>query len=202
MGGSMSRTALGWRSHSGWAVLVVVREPTSSPGVLVRRRIELVDASLPRQPYHSIVENGLSIDAASALIDSVRDKSIAAAVAATESVLDEFAVTAVGVAGRMRNVPDDLGRILASHALLHAAEGHLYESALITAATQAGLPVFVLEPDRIAVGAPSRGRGQDPRSTVAERSQARGRRGTGCPEFLDVALCASTEAASQRRDGE
>jgi hypothetical protein len=143
---------MGWRSHSGWAVLVVVREPSSSPSVLVRRRIELVDESVPRQPYHAIVESGLTMRSASALIARVEKMSVAAAVAATESVIDEFAVKAVGVVGRRRNVPDDLQRILASHALLHAAEGQLFELALVDAAAQLGLPAFMQEPEGIAVG--------------------------------------------------
>ena len=147
----MSRTALGWRSHSGWAVMVVVREPASSPSVLARRRIELVGESLPRQPYHAIVESALSMREACALIARVEKMSAAAAAAATEAALREFAVAAVGVVGRNRSVPDDLERILASHALLHAAEGQMFELALVDSATQLDLPVSVLEPGRIAV---------------------------------------------------
>ena len=147
----MSRTALGWRSHSGWAVMVVVREPGSSPSVLTRQRIELVGKSLPQQPYHAVVERGLPAREAHALIERVEKMSVAAAVTATRAVVREFAVEAVGVVGRRRGVPDDLERILASHALLHAAEGRLFDVALVEGATQLGLPVAVLEPERIAV---------------------------------------------------
>src|SRR5712691_6643972 len=112
------RTAVGWRSHSGWAVLVAVREPASSPEVLARRRVELVDGSVPKQPYHSIAERGLSLRAGEALITRVEKMALAAAVAATESVLEEFVVDAVGVIGRIRRIPDELEKRLASHALL------------------------------------------------------------------------------------
>src|SRR4051794_3076468 len=115
----MARTAVGWRSHSGWAVLVAVRGPVSFPAVLARRRIELVDDSLPRQPYHAIAEQGLSLPAGQALIARVEKAALAAAVAATESLRDECGVDAVGVVGRVRAIPDDLEKVLATHALLH-----------------------------------------------------------------------------------
>jgi hypothetical protein len=148
----VERTALGWRAHSGWAVLVVVRAPASSPVVLARRRIELVDGPLPRQPYHAIVERGLAPRAGRALIARVEKMALSTATAATASVVDEYAVETVGVVGRERIVPDDLERILASHALLHAAEGDLFDRALLDAAAQVGLPVHLVAPERIVVG--------------------------------------------------
>jgi hypothetical protein len=149
----MARTAVGWRSHSGWAVLVAVRGPAAFPQVLVRRRIELVSDSLPRQPYHSIAERGLSLRAGEALIARVEKMALAAAVASTESVRDECGIDAVGVVGRVRAVPDALERILASHALLHAAEGDLFERVLIDAATQIGMEALVMEPASIEIPA-------------------------------------------------
>jgi hypothetical protein len=154
------QTAVGWRSHSGWAVLVAVREPESSPEVLARRRVELVDGSLPKQPYHSIAERGLSVRAGEALIARVEKMARASAVAATESVLETGAVDAVGVVGRVRRIPDDLEKILASHALLHAAEGELFERALIDAAEHLGLRAFMLEPAAIRISAAVDGAGK------------------------------------------
>ena len=145
------RTALGWRSHSGWAVLVVVREPVALPDVLDRKRVELLDGSLPRQPYHAIVEEGIALDAARDLIARVEEMAIDAAVAATTEARDAHGVEAVGVVGRRRNVPDELERILGSHSLLHAAEGDLYDRAVVEAAARAGLPVTLVDPDGLAV---------------------------------------------------
>jgi hypothetical protein len=141
-------------------VLVAVREPASSPEVLARRRVELVDGSLPRQPYHSIAEEGLSLRAGQALITRVEKMALAAAVAATESVLEAGAVDAVGVVGRVRRIPDDLETVLASHALLHAAEGDLYERALLDAAAQLGLRGFMLDPADIEIPAAVDGAGK------------------------------------------
>jgi hypothetical protein len=149
----MARTAVGWRSHSGWAVLVAVRGPVSFPQILARRRIELVNDSLPRQPFHAIAEEGLSLRAGKALIARVEKTARAAAIAATESVRDECGVGVVGVVGRVRVIPDDLEKILASHALLHAAEGDLYERVLIDAASHIGLNALVLEPATIDIPA-------------------------------------------------
>jgi len=145
------RTALGWRSHSGWAVLVAVREPASSPEVLARQRVELVDESLPRQPYHAIAEGGLTLRAGRALIARVEKMALKAALAATESTLDECGIEAVGVVGRVRRIPDELEKILESHALLHAAEGDLFERVLMDAAAQVGLHVFMQEPASIDI---------------------------------------------------
>src|SRR2546426_8134359 len=50
---ALKHAALGFRAHSGWAALVVVAAPSRSPAVIDRRRIELVDPGIPKQPYHA-----------------------------------------------------------------------------------------------------------------------------------------------------
>ena len=65
----------------------------------------------------------------------------------------ELGVETVGVVGKVRNVPDDLQRILVAHALLHAAEGALYEEALLDAATRAGLGALLVEERTIEIPA-------------------------------------------------
>src|SRR5262245_31200754 len=52
------RTALGFRSHSGWAVLIAVSGTLDSPRILERRRIVIADVELSgsRQPYHAAAE--------------------------------------------------------------------------------------------------------------------------------------------------
>jgi hypothetical protein len=119
--------------------------------VLARQQIELVGESVPRQPYHAIAEGGLPMRAGRALIARVEKTSVAAAVTATKLVVREFGIETVGVVARRRNVPDDLAQILASHALLHAAEGQMFELALIESAAKLGLPACVVEPDGLVV---------------------------------------------------
>ncbi|HEY3484088.1 MAG TPA: hypothetical protein VGK49_01835, partial [Ilumatobacteraceae bacterium] len=141
--------ALGWRSHSGWAVLVAVRGSTAGPEVLDRQRVELVDGSLPRQPYHAVAEDGMSRD----VIARVERMALETAIAATSAARDRFGAEAVGVVGRRRHIPDELDKVLSKHMLLHAAEGEMYELALLEAASQLGLPVSLLEPDQLKISA-------------------------------------------------
>src|SRR5882724_6112161 len=59
-GRSAIPAALGFRSHSGWTAMVAVGGPVSSPVILDRRRVELIEAKIPRQPYHASEELALS----------------------------------------------------------------------------------------------------------------------------------------------
>ena len=139
-----NRIACGFRCHSGWAALVVVSGSSRSPDVLDRRRVELVDESLPRQPYHAVAEHG----APTSVIDDVAGAARAAVADALRSVSH---VDAVGLVATERRIPSSLDQILASHALLHAAEGHLFERAVMEAVDDAALPVHIVEPKSIKV---------------------------------------------------
>jgi hypothetical protein len=52
-----------------------------------------------------------------------------------------------------RRIPASLDRILTSHALLHAAEGRLFEWAAIEAGDEAGMPVHLVDPRSLTVPA-------------------------------------------------
>ena len=58
----MKAATLGWRAHSGWAVVVAVGGLPADPIILSREHVELLDGSLPRQPYHAAAERGLSAE--------------------------------------------------------------------------------------------------------------------------------------------
>ncbi len=147
----MTVTALGWRTHSGWAVLVAVTGTPRSPKVLARERVQLVDEPLPRMAYHAIEAYDLSLREGKALIAKVRRAATTAATKTIKAAVKEHGVDAVGVVGKVRNVPDDLERILAAHALLHAAEGALYEEALVDAAGRAGIDAMLVEERTIEI---------------------------------------------------
>ena len=83
--------ALGWRSHSGWAVLVAVGGSAARPVVLDRQRVELVDGSLPRQPYHAVAEDGMSRD----VIERVERMALETAIVATSAARDRFSAETV-----------------------------------------------------------------------------------------------------------
>jgi hypothetical protein len=138
------RVAVGFRCHSGWAVLVVASGAPSAPVVLDRRRVELLDESLPRMPYHAVAEFGYPLPVIDEVVRSAHE-------AATRVLQTVGRVDAVGLVATERRIPESLDQILASHALLHSAEGHLYERAVIEAADDVGLPVHVVAPASIQV---------------------------------------------------
>jgi len=148
----MSGVRLGWRCHSGWAVMVVVSGTPGAPRILARDRVQLVDEPLPRMPYHAIEASELSPRDAKALIGKVRRAATSAATKATKKAAKAFDIESVAVVGKVRNVPDDLERILAAHSFLHAAEGALYEEAVLDAAARAELAATIVEERSIEIG--------------------------------------------------
>jgi hypothetical protein len=133
-------------------VAVVVGGTATAPAVLDRRRLALCGDALPRQPFHAVAEAG----APRRVIDAVADEAASAASAALADLTSAAAgtvpgvvIAGVGVLARPRDLPDDLDRVLASHALLHAAEGALYERALLQAAERAGLAAHVVDPRNV-----------------------------------------------------
>jgi hypothetical protein len=80
-------------------------------------------------------EEGLTLDQAAALIRQVEEAAASRAADALRGALP----TAIGVVTNDRRLPSELPRILASHTLLHSAEGDLYEQAIIEGASRLGL---------------------------------------------------------------
>jgi hypothetical protein len=134
---SMTVAALGFRHHSGWAVMVAV---SGERELLLRRRVDLCGPGVPAQLYHAARE--LDLAAAERLVE---DGLVLARAAAGRAIADACAevraeVVAVGLAAKARSLPR-LGSILASHPLVHAAEGELYRRAIAEAAEAAGMVV-------------------------------------------------------------
>ena len=138
------RAALGFRAHSGWAAMVAATGTIEAPRVLDRRQIVIAGPETPgaRQPYHAAA--GLPFTAAEALVRNAVESSralaaeaIAAAVKSLRSKGCDVAVCAV-LLGSAKPLPE-LERILASHALTHAAEGHMFRDALRLGAQDSGL---------------------------------------------------------------
>ncbi|HEV2688840.1 MAG TPA: hypothetical protein VGV35_09805 [Bryobacteraceae bacterium] len=147
MAKSLGRAAIGLRAHSGWAALVAVAGSFESPQVIARRRIETSDAAIrgSKQPFHAA--EPMELPDAKAFIkrctDSTRRLSRDALQAAVDGLRDKRyeAVCCGIVLGAGRSLPD-LAKILASHALIHTAEGEFYRTALVEAAGDCGLAVF------------------------------------------------------------
>lgn len=194
------RAALGFRCHSGWATLVVATGSLAQGKVVERRRIELIEPGVPRMPYHAAED--LPFAKAEALVDRARSAAARAARAAVATVLDDtrsrgLEVRSAGLLmGSGRPLPG-LDKILASHALIHAAEGELYREAVCEACAAAGLRVaFVREKEIRARGAEMAG-GAD---ALQQRLMALGRE-LGAPWREDEkhAALAAWVALARRR---
>jgi hypothetical protein len=140
------RAALGFRAHSGWAALVAVAGTIDAPRVLERRRIIIADPDLPgsKQPYHAAAE--LSFPHAEALVRRAIESSRALALEVMSASVKALGsrgheVAACGVVLGSGKVLPPLEKILASHALIHTAEGEMFRDVLVWAAKECRLPV-------------------------------------------------------------
>ncbi len=137
--------AIGCRAHSGWAALVVVGgEPIQ---VLDRRRIVIADANLAgsKQPFHAAEK--LPLPQAEKLLARCTQGSrelareeLGAAVEQARAAGYEVAGCGVVLASG-RPLPG-LAATLASHALIHTAEGELFRNVIADAGRALNLPVI------------------------------------------------------------
>jgi hypothetical protein len=141
------RAAIGLRAHSGWAALVAVAGSLRSPAVVERRRIVLADASVAgsKQPYHAAEK--LPFDAAEQFVAQCRECSARLAGEAVGAALDDLAgrgyrVVSVGLLLAGGRPLPGLAAVLASHALIHTAEGELFREVLALAGERRGLAVL------------------------------------------------------------
>ncbi len=142
-----TRAALGCKLHTGWAAVVVAVRSRGHINVLLRRRIELLppDQSVPRFVYHEAAE--LALAESAKLVKRTARAAQAAADRALTGILEELrsggvSIDAVALATGSTAVPSELRAILASHTLIHAAEGVLFQEAVAAACEARGLSVI------------------------------------------------------------
>jgi hypothetical protein len=157
----MQRAALGFRVHSGWTALVAVTLEKKSPVILIRRRLQLVKtfSYAYRQPYHTAEKMPLA-DAAE-FVHGVEKESRDLAAKGIRAVLQELGNLDYELSGFSlllasgRKLPE-FEKILASHALIHTADGELFRDSLRHAAARCKLPVTaVKERDLLAAASKS-----------------------------------------------
>lgn len=147
----MKRAAFGFRMHSGWGVLVAVSGDPSSVEVLDRRRIVITDPAIPgaKQPYHHAATLGISDPGFRESEKYLANCAVASerlAFTAIGKALRELAERSYRVEGSAvllasgRPLPA-LAKVLASHPLLHTAEGQFFRNAVIQASQRLKLPV-------------------------------------------------------------
>ena len=128
---------IGVSDHGGWAVLVTVARDGT---LLDRRRIELLDAGLPKLPHHHEGQ-GLPLDKAVELVERVRVSAERHAVLALDAV-----TTAVprilGVALReCPQLPPTIAGRIKDYRAQNVADWVMYRQALASAAEARGWPV-------------------------------------------------------------
>jgi hypothetical protein len=136
-----SQAALGFRAHSGWAALVAVAGPVAQPTAVLRRRVVLSEGT-PRQPFHAA--EGQPFAAAEDLVRRSTEEATALAERAVREAVAELRgmgheAVACGVLLAAGRTLPGLSEILASHALIHTAEGELFRDVLRQASRRCGL---------------------------------------------------------------
>jgi hypothetical protein len=142
----MKCAALGIRMHSGWGVLVAVAGDAATLEVLNRSRIVTIDPQIIRssQPYHHAANLGLP--------ESERYLANCAAISerlaftAIEKVVRELDARGCRIAGSALLLASGhplppLAKILASHPLIHTAEGEFFRNAVSKACERLKIPV-------------------------------------------------------------
>jgi hypothetical protein len=142
----MQNAAVGFRVHSGWAAAVTMRGSRDTPVVVDRRNIQLVKTYTYtfRQPYHTAAK--MPRPDAAKFIRSVQADAKRLAVASLRSLQADLAegdfeiVRGALLLASGRALPG-LEQILASHALIHTADGELFRNGLRCACAACGLPL-------------------------------------------------------------
>jgi len=143
----MKDAAVGFRVHSGWSAAVAVSLEGQVPIVLCRKRPRLVEVFNYdfRQPYHTAKKT--SLPEAREFITQVKSQAAELACGALREIQGELkaagyrliAVALLLASGR--DLPS-LENILASHALIHTADGELFREAIAEACARCRLRLF------------------------------------------------------------
>jgi len=197
------RAAIGFRAHSGWAAMVAVTVSSDTVTVVDRRRIELADPAVHGfpQPYHAAAEGPpanarQTVDACIAASGRLAEAGIRSAIEDLKG--RRLKVVACGVgAGSGRALPP-LEGILASHALIHTAEGEMFREALLDAATRCRLAVRRLK-ERDAYADLAALVGIPPSETRSRIEALGGRLGPPWREDQKLATAAAWAALHQSR---
>lgn len=138
------QAAVGFRVHSGWAAVVVVWLEKGALVVLDRRRAHLVKtfSYTFRQPYH--MAEKMPLTEARKFVAQVQNEARELAHGVIQGVQSHLENLKIKLArGSLllasgRPLPD-LEKILASHALIHTADGELFREAIVHGCTRCGL---------------------------------------------------------------
>jgi len=145
--GHLKQAAVGFRVHSGWAAAVAVSLEKGEPVVLARQRVHLVETFTYefRQPYHTAEK--MLIGQAREFIARMQGEARRLAYRAIRELASRTQEQKVKLTrcelllASSRALPA-LEKIVASHALIHTADGELFREALLHAGARCGLVDF------------------------------------------------------------
>jgi hypothetical protein len=136
--------ALGFRAHSGWTALVALSVSQGVPSVLARQRVHLVENFTYkfRQPYHTAKR--MAPDEGRAFVARVQSEARRLAYRAIRELQDNlqaqgYRLARTGLVLASGRPLPRLPQILASHALIHTADGELFRGAILHASARCGL---------------------------------------------------------------
>jgi hypothetical protein len=139
--------AFGVRMHSGWGVLVCISGDLAAPEIVDRRRIVVVEPTMEgaKQPYH--FAETLPLEEAERHLRKCAEVSQRLALQAIRESLEAVSARKYRVLGCAmllasgRALPS-LQKILASHALIHTAEGEFFRNVVSDACEACHIPVM------------------------------------------------------------
>jgi hypothetical protein len=146
LGDSVTNAAVGFRVHSGWASVVALSLKNGSPEILARDRVHLVETFTYefRQPYHTAEK--LPPAKAAAFVSRMQSEArelSGRAIRQMQARLEaqgRHLIRSNVLLASGRPLPA-LPQILASHALIHTADGELFREALLHASARCELDV-------------------------------------------------------------
>ena len=139
-------TVISVAEHAGWAYALCVSTAGNVPTVIERRRVTLIDAGLPTQPYHH-ESLGMAEDEANALIGRVRRSIAACTSVALRRVVTDLAPAYASVSLAIReppfpDLPKGVAAVRESYRFQCCADGMMYQLAMCRAARDLDLEVF------------------------------------------------------------
>jgi len=155
----MKPAAVGFRVHSGWTALVALTVNKGTPSILRRQRAELARTFTYeyRQPYHTAAK--MPADEAGVFVSRMRAEARRLALEAIRKLegalgKEGYSLTRSGLLLASGRPLPELAGILASHSLIHTADGELFREAILDATARCGLPCATVKEKDLLEAAP------------------------------------------------
>jgi hypothetical protein len=146
----MKHAAVGFRVHSGWTALVALGVTKGALVVLARDRVHLVETFTYefRQPYHTAEK--MPPDKGRAFISQAQTEARRLALHAIRKLKSDlqeqgYSLACCGLLLTSGRTLPALPQILASHSLIHSADGELFREALLHAGARCGLQALTIK---------------------------------------------------------